>query len=181
VTSRRANGEGSIFPYRNGFAAYVWITTPSGKRQRKYVYGRSREIVHGRWVELTRKAARGPVVTKVPTIGQSCIDGSKTRLLRILPRSRTRPTRATSRTTSRLESALCGLIAFASLMCRHGSIAYLSNASAAHRERTSVGRSAARHDAARLESAAIKWRPRAQSRTSGPSCVQRCTRQSGKS
>jgi excisionase family DNA binding protein len=28
VTSRRANGEGSIFPYRNGFAAYVWITSP---------------------------------------------------------------------------------------------------------------------------------------------------------
>src|SRR4029450_7341963 len=59
VTRRRANGEGSIFPYRNGFAAYVWITTPSGKRQRKYVYGQSREIVHSRWVELTRKAA-GP-------------------------------------------------------------------------------------------------------------------------
>jgi hypothetical protein len=95
VTSRRANGEGSIFPYRNGFAAYVWITTPSGKRQRKYVYGRSREIVHGRWVELTRKAARGPVVTKVPTVGSSSIDGSKTRLLRILPRSRMRRTRAT--------------------------------------------------------------------------------------
>jgi hypothetical protein len=70
VTSRRANGEGSIFPYRNGFAAYVWITTPSGKRQRKYVYGRTREIVHSRWVELTRKATRGPVVTKVPTVGQ---------------------------------------------------------------------------------------------------------------
>jgi hypothetical protein len=70
VTGRRANGEGSIFPYRNGFAAYVWITTPSGKRQRKYVYGRTREIVHGRWVELTGKAARGPVVTKAPTVGQ---------------------------------------------------------------------------------------------------------------
>ena len=70
MTSRRANGEGSIFPYRNGFAAYVWITTPSGKRQRRYVYGRTREIVHSRWVELTRKAARGPVVTKVPTVGQ---------------------------------------------------------------------------------------------------------------
>ena len=70
MTSRRANGEGSIFPYRNGFAAYVWITTPSGKRQRKYVYGRTREIVHSRWIELTRKAARGPVVTKVPTVGQ---------------------------------------------------------------------------------------------------------------
>ena len=70
MTGRRANGEGSIFPYRNGFAAYVWITTPSGKRQRKYLYGRTREIVHCRWVELTRKAARGPVVTKVPTVGQ---------------------------------------------------------------------------------------------------------------
>src|SRR5687767_4955683 len=36
----------------------------------KYVYGGNREIVHSRWVELTRKAARGPVVTKVPTVGQ---------------------------------------------------------------------------------------------------------------
>jgi hypothetical protein len=27
-------------------------------------------VVHGRWVELTRKAARGPVVTRVPTVGQ---------------------------------------------------------------------------------------------------------------
>jgi hypothetical protein len=58
VTSRRAIGEGSIFPYRKGFAAYVWITTPSDKRQRKYVYGRTREIVHGRWVELTESRAR---------------------------------------------------------------------------------------------------------------------------
>jgi hypothetical protein len=62
--------EGSIFPYRNGFAAYVWITTPSGKRPHKYVYGRTREIVHSRWLELTRKAARGPFVTKVPTVAQ---------------------------------------------------------------------------------------------------------------
>ena len=70
MTSLRPDGEGSIFPYRNGFAACVWITTPLGKRQRKYMYGRTREIVHGRWVELTRRAARGPVVTKVSTIGQ---------------------------------------------------------------------------------------------------------------
>ena len=75
MTSRRANGEGSIFPYRNGFAAYVWITTPSGKRQREYLYGRTQEIVHSRWIELTRKAARGPTVTKVPTVVQtSCTD-----------------------------------------------------------------------------------------------------------
>ena len=25
-----ANGEGSIFPYRNGYAAYAWVTTPAG-------------------------------------------------------------------------------------------------------------------------------------------------------
>ena len=35
----RANGEGSIFPYRNGYAAYVWVDKPDGKRARKYVYG----------------------------------------------------------------------------------------------------------------------------------------------
>jgi hypothetical protein len=27
--ARRHNGEGSIYPYRNGFAAYVWIVTPT--------------------------------------------------------------------------------------------------------------------------------------------------------
>ena len=96
MTSRRANGEGSIFPYRHGFAAYVWITTLSGKRQRKYIYGRTREIVHSRWVELTRKAAHGPVVTKrCQQLGSSSIDGSRKRLLRILPRSHTRRMRAT--------------------------------------------------------------------------------------
>jgi Phage integrase, N-terminal SAM-like domain len=41
-----------------------------GEASAQYVYGRSREIVHSRWVELTRKAARGPVVTKVPRVGQ---------------------------------------------------------------------------------------------------------------
>jgi hypothetical protein len=92
VTSRRANGEGSIFPTAMGSR----LTSESRLRQVRVsasnVYGRTREVVHSRWVELTRKAARGPVVTKVPTVGQ--------------------------------------------------------------------------------------WRPRAQLRTSGPSCVQRCTRQS---
>ena len=36
-------GEGSIYPYRTKFAAYVWVTTPDGKRERKYVYGQTRE------------------------------------------------------------------------------------------------------------------------------------------
>ena len=68
--TRRHNGEGSIYPYRNGYAAYVWITTPAGRRQRKYLYGKTREIVHEKWVQLTRQASRGPVLTKVPTVGQ---------------------------------------------------------------------------------------------------------------
>ena len=68
--SRRHNGEGSIFPYRNGFAAYAWITTPAGRRQRKYVYGPTWELVRAKWVALTRQAARGPVLTKVPTVSQ---------------------------------------------------------------------------------------------------------------
>lgn len=66
--SRRLNGEGSIFPYRNGYGAYAWVETPSGTRRRKYVYGASREIVQRRWQELKQKAARGPMVTRVPTL-----------------------------------------------------------------------------------------------------------------
>jgi integrase len=65
----RANGEGSIYPFRNGFAAYVWVTTPAGDRKRKYVYGPDRETVHGKWIELHRKAAERPVPTRVPTLG----------------------------------------------------------------------------------------------------------------
>lgn len=66
----RSNGEGSIYPYRNGFAAYVWITTPAGRRQRKYVYGKTRPAVHAKWLELSQLAARGPVATSVPTVEQ---------------------------------------------------------------------------------------------------------------
>jgi hypothetical protein len=65
----RANGEGSIFPYRNGFAAYVWVNKPDGKRARKYVYGKTREIVHEKWIALHQQARQGPVATRVPTLG----------------------------------------------------------------------------------------------------------------
>ena len=68
--ARRHNGEGSIFRYRNGYAAYVWITTPAGRRQRRYVYGKTRESVHVKWIELAQQASRGPVVAKVPTVHQ---------------------------------------------------------------------------------------------------------------
>ena len=74
MTSKRSrhNGEGSIYPNsrRNGYAAYVWVTTPSGQRQRKYVYGQTREIVHEKWTALHEQARRGPVLTRYPTIEQ---------------------------------------------------------------------------------------------------------------
>ncbi len=38
----RANREGSIFPYRSGYAAYAWVTTPEGERKRRWVYGKTR-------------------------------------------------------------------------------------------------------------------------------------------
>ena len=66
----RANGEGSIYPYRDGYAAYVWVTTPSGERARKYVYGPTREIVHDKWVKLQAQADRAPVPTSTPTLAQ---------------------------------------------------------------------------------------------------------------
>ncbi|PWR13595.1 site-specific integrase [Micromonospora sicca] len=65
----RANGEGSIFPYRNGFAAYVWVTKPDGRRTRKYVYGKTREAVHDKWIRLHQQAKQGPVATSVPMVG----------------------------------------------------------------------------------------------------------------
>jgi integrase len=66
----RENSEGSIFPYRNGYAGYVWVNTPTGRRQRKWVYGKTREVVLKKWVRLHHEAAAGPVTTKTPTLGE---------------------------------------------------------------------------------------------------------------
>jgi len=66
----RQNGEGSIFPYRNGFAAYVWVDKPDGKRGRKWLYGKTREEVHDKWISLHGRAKTGPVPTKVPSLAE---------------------------------------------------------------------------------------------------------------
>lgn len=66
----RANGEGSIFPYRNGWACYVWVTTPSGERCRKWRYGQSRDAVHAKYVKLLAEASQGPIATTIPTLDQ---------------------------------------------------------------------------------------------------------------
>ena len=67
-SSKRANGEGSIYPFRNGFAAYAWVNTPDGKRKRKYVYGKTRDVVHSKWLTLLRQAAARPVATQTPKL-----------------------------------------------------------------------------------------------------------------
>jgi integrase len=67
---KRANSEGSIFPYRTGWAAYAWVTTPGGQRRRKYVYGRTREQVHDKWLKLQTQARERPVPTTTPTIAE---------------------------------------------------------------------------------------------------------------
>lgn len=68
MTGKRGNGEGSIYPYKNGYAAYVWVTTPEGKRSRKYAYGKTREEVHDKWIKLHAEAKRGPVATRHRTV-----------------------------------------------------------------------------------------------------------------
>ena len=48
----------------------MWVTKPDGKRTRKYVYGKIREVVHAKWINLHQQAKAGPVATRVPTAGE---------------------------------------------------------------------------------------------------------------
>jgi integrase len=68
--SRRRNGQASIFPYRNGYAAYAWVTTPAGERKRKWVYGKTHEEVHDKWLKLQTRAKNGPMPTTTPTLAK---------------------------------------------------------------------------------------------------------------
>ncbi|MGW1745397.1 site-specific integrase [Streptomyces sp. NPDC002092] len=68
MSGKRANGEGSIYPYKSGFAAYVWVTTPEGDRKRKYVYGKTRDETHEKWIKLHNEATKGPVQTRHRTV-----------------------------------------------------------------------------------------------------------------
>lgn len=66
----RANGEGSFYRYRNGWAAYVWVTTPSGEKKQKYIYGQDRQKLSDEWTELKAKAAKVPVAVTLPTVAE---------------------------------------------------------------------------------------------------------------
>jgi len=46
------------------------VTQPDDSRRRKWIYGKTREEVHDKWLTLHAAAKRGPVVTKVPTLAE---------------------------------------------------------------------------------------------------------------
>jgi hypothetical protein len=48
----------------------VWVTKPNGQRQRKYVYGTTRQVVHDKWLKLQQQARQGPMATCVPQLGE---------------------------------------------------------------------------------------------------------------
>lgn len=64
----RANGEGSFYTYRNGWAGYVWVTTPDGTKAQKYIYGQDRQALYDEWIELKSKAAKVPMPVRTPTV-----------------------------------------------------------------------------------------------------------------
>ncbi len=67
-SDQAAERRGSIFPYRNGYAAYAWVTTPDGERKRKWVYGKTHDEVHEKWIKLQTRARQGPMPTTTPTL-----------------------------------------------------------------------------------------------------------------
>jgi integrase len=47
----------------------AWVTTPAGRRRRKYLYGKTRDDVHDKWIKLLNDARRGPIATRIPKLG----------------------------------------------------------------------------------------------------------------
>jgi hypothetical protein len=61
--TRRHNGEGSIYPVKDGYRGYVWCTNSAGERYRKYVKGKSYEETQAAWFKLR---ARSWATTALP-------------------------------------------------------------------------------------------------------------------
>lgn len=67
---RRSNGEGTIVKRADGrFQAAYYVLTPDGRRQRRYVYGRTWEECHDKLVDMKTKTAKGvPLAVKSWTV-----------------------------------------------------------------------------------------------------------------
>ena len=68
--SRRHNGEGSIYPVKDGYRGYVWCTNPAGEPYRKYVQRKKFEDAQEEWFKLREQAKRGPVASDVPKLAE---------------------------------------------------------------------------------------------------------------
>jgi integrase len=66
----RGNGEGSLYPVRGGWRAYVWVTDPGGIRRRKYVKAATYEEAKDAWLKLRAKADAGPVASNLPKLAE---------------------------------------------------------------------------------------------------------------
>jgi integrase len=71
VTTRRPNGQGTIYQRRDGrWEGAAYVLTPSGGRSRKRVYGRTRAEVFERLAELQQGSRRGlPVASSELRLG----------------------------------------------------------------------------------------------------------------
>jgi hypothetical protein len=69
---RRANREGSIWQRQDGRrTGAVYVLTTAGTFRRAYVYGRTRDEVHARLVQLQDRSARGvPLPDHAWTVGE---------------------------------------------------------------------------------------------------------------
>ena len=57
-----------MYPYKDGWVAYVWVTTPDGQRKRKYVTSKDREECHDKWIALQAKAKNNVISTSTGTV-----------------------------------------------------------------------------------------------------------------
>ncbi|MGI5178690.1 tyrosine-type recombinase/integrase [Dactylosporangium sp. CA-152071] len=56
---RRSQGEGSVFPYKDGYAAILDLGWIDGKRTRRWVYGKTERDVLDKLADLRRRQERG--------------------------------------------------------------------------------------------------------------------------
>lgn len=69
---KRSNGEGTISKRADGrYAAAIFVERPDGTRGRKWIYGRTRQDVADKLVELSKKVQAGvPLPTRSPTLSE---------------------------------------------------------------------------------------------------------------
>jgi integrase len=66
--TRRRNGEGSIYPVKNGYRGYVWCTSPDGTPYRKYCQRATYDATRKALDKLREEASRGPIASDVPKL-----------------------------------------------------------------------------------------------------------------